>query len=121
MLKLIELLDDKGTFAAALVGVLALISMPVTYGGENFQASTVAAVIAIASLLISALLRFSVWALENIREKLYLTVALVGVVTLESFLIWPGNSFASALLIYAVLPAIVLIIVGSEISKLRHR
>ena len=121
MLKLVEMLDEKGTFAAAVVGALALMSMPITYGGEHFEASTVASIIAVGSLLVAALLRFAVWALENIRESLYLGLGLAIVLTLESLLIWPTNNFASTMLLFILGPALILLLMASEISRLRHK
>lgn len=120
MLRLVEILDEKGTFAAAVVGAIALMSMPITYSGEYFEASTVASIMAVASLLIAALLRFAVWALENIREALYLGLGLAIVLTLESFLIWPTNNFATTTLLFVLGPALILLFMASEISRLRH-
>ena len=120
MLRLGEILDEKGTFAAAVVGALALMSMPITYGGEYFEASTIASIIAVASLLIAALLRFAVWALENIRETLYLGLGLAIVLTLESFLIWPTNNFATTMLLFVLGPALILLFMASEITRLGH-
>jgi hypothetical protein len=119
MLRLVEILDEQGTFAAAVVGALALMSMPITYGGEYFEASTIASIIAVASLLIAALLRFSVWALENIRETLYLVLGLAIVLTLESFLIWPTNNFATTMLLFVLGPALILLFMANEISRRR--
>lgn len=120
MLKIIEMLDEKGTFAAAVAGALALMSMPITYDGDYFEASTVASIIAIGSLLIAALLRFAVWSLENIRETLYLGLGLPIVLTLESFLIWPANNFALMVLMFVLGPAVILLLLASEISRLRR-
>lgn len=119
MLKIIEMLDEKGTFAAAVAGALALMSMPITFGGAYFEASTVASIIAVGSLLIAALLRFAVWSLENMPETLYLGLGFPIVLTLESFLIWPANNFALSVLMFVLGPAVILLLVASEISRLR--
>ena len=70
MKKVVEFLDEEGFLAAAVLGLISLISMPVTYGEPLFDISTWGVIIAVGSLLFASFMRFFVALFQRSPEKL---------------------------------------------------
>lgn len=67
--KIFDFLDEWGFFAAAVLGVVSLMSMPITYGEPQFQLSTLGAVISVVTLFLVSVARLLAWVFQQVTEQ----------------------------------------------------
>lgn len=67
--RIFNFLDEVGDFAAAVLGVVSLMSMPITYGGPQFQLSTYGAVISVVILFLVSVARLLAWMFQHVTKR----------------------------------------------------
>ena len=67
--RIIDFLDEVGDFAAAVLGVVSLMSMPITYGDPQFQLSTYGAVISVVILFLVSVARLLAWMYQQVTKQ----------------------------------------------------